>query len=90
VRDFVEKEIMPYCHEWDEAKQVPLALYIKCAQQGILAAIVGQGHIAEYIGPTVAGLPADKFDAFHEFIVCDELSRCGSGGVLWGLIGGTF
>ena len=29
-----------------------------------------------------------EYDAFHEFIICDELSRCGSGGVLWGLIGG--
>jgi hypothetical protein len=30
----------------------------------------------------------EKWDNFHEFIVCDELSRTGSGGFLWGLIGG--
>lgn len=40
------------------------------------------------MGPTVADIPPEKFDPFHEFIVCDELSRCGSGGVLWALIGG--
>ena len=88
MRDFTEKEIMPYCYEWDEAKQVPKALYTKCAQAGILAAIVGPHLLHGYKGPTVAGIPLDQLDAFHEFIVCDELSRCGSGGVLWGLIGG--
>lgn len=34
------------------------------------------------------GIKPEEFDPFHEFVVCDELSRCGSGGVLWGLIGG--
>jgi hypothetical protein len=23
VRQFVDSEVTPYCHEWDEAKQVP-------------------------------------------------------------------
>ena len=27
-------------------------------------------------------------DVFHELIVVDEVSRCGSGGVTWGLMGG--
>ena len=87
TREFVEREIMPYCHEWDEAKQVPRALYVKCAQVGLLAAIVG-GHCPEYKGPIIGGLKPEEVDNFHEFIICDELSRCGSGGVLWGLIGG--
>jgi alkylation response protein AidB-like acyl-CoA dehydrogenase len=30
----------------------------------------------------------DKFDGFHNFIVIDELSRCASGGVLYGIAGG--
>ena len=29
-----------------------------------------------------------KMDYFHELVLIDELSRCGSGGVLWGLFGG--
>lgn len=53
-----------------------------------MAAIVGSADIKEYTGPTIGDLPHSEIDNFHEFIVCDELSRCGSGGVLWGLIGG--
>ncbi|KAI3648492.1 hypothetical protein MP228_006346 [Amoeboaphelidium protococcarum] len=87
VREFTEKEIMPYCNEWDEAKQVPRQLYIKCAEIGLLAAVCG-GNIPEYMGPMVGDIAPEKFDGFHEFIVCDELSRCGSGGTLWALIGG--
>jgi hypothetical protein len=34
------------------------------------------------------GIEASEFDHFHELIFIDELSRCGSGGVLWGLSGG--
>jgi predicted heme/steroid binding protein len=86
MRQFVDTEIMPYCHEWDEAKQVPMALFTKCAERGILAAICGAEATRIYSGPIVAGLKPEEMDAFHEFIVCDELSRCGSGGVLWGLV----
>ncbi len=28
------------------------------------------------------------FDAFHELILIDEICRCGSGGVVWGLVEG--
>ncbi len=31
---------------------------------------------------------AQGFDAFHELILIDEVSRCGSGGVVWGLVEG--
>jgi hypothetical protein len=36
----------------------------------------------------IGGVKVEEFDHFHEFIVTDELARCGSGGVLWGLTGG--
>ena len=29
-----------------------------------------------------------NLDYFHELVLIDELSRCGSGGVLWGMFGG--
>ncbi|KAJ3044139.1 hypothetical protein HDV00_003243 [Rhizophlyctis rosea] len=89
VRAFVDKEITPNCHEWDEQKQIPKSLFTKAAKVGILPGIVGHpwpSKYAEY--PPIAGLKPEEFDAFHEFIICDELARCGSGGVLWGLIGG--
>ncbi len=88
MRSFVEKEIMPNCFTWDEQKQIPKALFLKAAQAGLLQGICGHpwSQYAER-GPA-AGVKAEEYDSFHEFIICDELARCGSGGVLWGLIGG--
>ncbi|EPB90036.1 acyl-CoA dehydrogenase [Mucor circinelloides 1006PhL] len=89
VREFVEKEIMPNCHEWDEAKKIPSELFIKAAKAGILGAVVSFGGEAKYLPyPLPAGIPLEEWDAFHSVIVTDELSRCGSGGVLWALCGG--
>src|SRR5258708_8342239 len=36
VRRFVEKEIEPYAHEWDEAGGFPRGLYEKAAAIGLL------------------------------------------------------
>ncbi|KAF9136238.1 hypothetical protein BGW39_003683 [Mortierella sp. 14UC] len=98
MRAFVDTEIMPYVHEWDEAKQVPMSLFRKCAEHGILASIAGHGKLpTEYFdvedstlfkGGANAIVSPAEFDAFHSFIIGDELARCGSGGVLWGLCGG--
>ncbi|KAK3233931.1 hypothetical protein CYMTET_40827 [Cymbomonas tetramitiformis] len=85
VREYVEKEIMPFCHEWDEKKAVPVRdLLQKAAATGWLPAILGQPWPQEY-APNTFG---HDIDYFHELILHDELSRCASGGVLWGLAGG--
>jgi alkylation response protein AidB-like acyl-CoA dehydrogenase len=90
IRQFVEKEIMPHCHEWDEAKQIPKELFKKAADAGILAGMVGNSFPTKYAGniKPPGGIKAEEFDAFHEYIICDEIARCGSGGVLWGLSAG--
>ncbi|KAI9226968.1 MAG: putative acyl-CoA dehydrogenase [Piptocephalis tieghemiana] len=89
IRAFVDTEISPFCHEWDEARQVPRQLFVKCAEHNILAAITGPGAEKYTSNSSLMGaLPLKEMDAFHEFIIGDELSRCGSGGVLWGLMGG--
>ncbi|KAJ3289504.1 hypothetical protein HDU76_007521, partial [Blyttiomyces sp. JEL0837] len=89
VRNFVEKEVMPFCYEWDEAKMIPKSLFLKAADAGILAAICGGSPWPVHASrPPPVGIKPEEFDQFHEFVVCDELARCGSGGVLWGLIGG--
>ncbi|KAF9927815.1 hypothetical protein FBU30_002860 [Linnemannia zychae] len=98
MRKFVDTDIMPFAHEWDEAKQVPMFLFKKCAEMGILAAVAGNGTLpTEYFnieettlfrGGDNAIVPPQEFDAFHGFIIFDELSRCASGGVLWGILGG--
>ncbi|KAJ3263814.1 hypothetical protein HDU77_009969 [Chytriomyces hyalinus] len=89
VRNFVEKEIMPFCHEWDEAKAVPKSLFKKAAQAGLLPCMVGSHWPTEYAPvPPPVGIKPEEFDAFHPLVVCDELCRTGSGGVAWGLVGG--
>src|SRR5258707_11795674 len=49
VRRFVEKEIEPYAHEWDEAGGFPRQLYEKAAAIGLL----GLGFPEEYGGTEV-------------------------------------
>nr|KAJ3411293.1 hypothetical protein HK105_002662 [Polyrhizophydium stewartii] len=89
VRNFVEKEIMPNCFEWDEAKKLPRELFLKAGAAGLLQFIGGSPFPHEYAAaPLPVGLKESEIDGFHEFIVADELARCGSGGVLWGLVGG--
>ena len=90
MRVFVDKNITPYCHEWDEAKQLPKMLYTKMAEQNLLTAVVGAPFPKELQnGPAVLGVVDPKeFDYFHWLILYDELSRCGSGGICWGLCGG--
>ena len=44
------------------------------------------GHVdKKYLEVAYPGdIEPEKFTSFHEFIVCDELSRSGSGGFCWG------
>jgi acyl-CoA dehydrogenase len=73
VRRFVEREIEPYAHIWDEAGEFPRALYEKAARIGLL----GLGFPEEY-----GGTEADRF---MWIIAVQELARAGAGGVSAGL-----
>jgi len=84
-RDFVEEHIIPHVSEWEVKKEIPKEAYIKCYEAGLLPCVVGATSGAYDLVPAVA--PED-FDYFHELIFIDELARCASGGVLWGLIEG--
>lgn len=49
VREWVENEIMPYCHQWDEAKGIPVKeLLKKSAESGWLPSILGMPWPQEY------------------------------------------
>jgi alkylation response protein AidB-like acyl-CoA dehydrogenase len=50
--------------------------------------VIGGKWPSEYSTNIGGGLTIEQFDPFCELIVCDELSRAGSGGVAWGLFGG--
>src|SRR6202165_3458667 len=69
VRRFVEKEIEPYAHEWDEAGGFPRVLYEKAAEIGLL----GLGFPEEYGGTEV--------DNFMWIVAVQKLARAGAGGV---------
>jgi len=76
VRDFVDKELLPNVHDWDEAGTYPPELHEKAYKAGILSATWPK----EY-----GGTPCEGFDQFHHFVLIDELSRCASMGLLFAL-----
>lgn len=92
IREWVDKEITPFCHEWSENKEIPKSVLKRAAEVGFLAAVSGAGtnpkmaHLFPY--PLPGGVKPEEFDIFHEFICIDELARCGSGGLIWALEGG--
>ncbi len=69
VRRFVEKEIEPFAHQWDEAGAFPRELYRKAADIGLL----GLGFPESYGGTEV--------DHFMWIVAVQELARSGAGGV---------
>ena len=71
LRRFIDREIMPYADEWDEAGKIPDILWTKAAEIGLL----GLGYPEEF-GGTSEGI-----DIWHKNIVGEELARIGAGGV---------
>ena len=69
VRRFVENEIEPHAHQWDEAGEFPRELYVKAAAIGLL----GLGFPEEFGGT--------QADQFMKIVTSQELARAGAGGV---------
>ncbi|GAB7358431.1 hypothetical protein MBLNU230_g2497t1 [Neophaeotheca triangularis] len=88
VREWVEEELQPNITEWDEAKKVPEEIYKKLAEKGYLAGLMGMHYPTHLTDNRVKSVPAEKWDLFHELIITDELSRTGSGGFVWSMLGG--
>ena len=74
VRRFVEREILPFVAEWEEAECFPRELYAKAGAAGIL----GIGYPEQFGG-------SHEGDLFAKVAVSEELMRCGSGGLVAGL-----
>ena len=69
LRRFIDKEIMPYAEDWDEAGHIPIELWPKAAEVGLL----GAGYPEQYGGM--------ETDSWHNWIINEELSRVGVGGL---------
>jgi len=69
VRRFVEREIIPYAAQWDEAGEFPRELYRKAAAAGLFA----PGFPEEY-----GGMPADYLFRIGS---AEEFARAGTGGL---------
>ncbi|KAI0475365.1 acyl-CoA dehydrogenase NM domain-like protein [Xylariaceae sp. FL0804] len=88
VREWVENEIEPNVTEWDEKKEVPREIFLEAGRRGYLAGLLGVHYPVEYVKNTVKSVAPEQWDLFHEMIVTDEMSRVGSGGFVWNMIGG--
>ncbi|RYP51518.1 hypothetical protein DL768_003160 [Monosporascus sp. mg162] len=88
IREWIESEIEPNVTEWDEKKEVPREIFLEAGRRGYLAGQLGVKYPVEYTKNTVKSVPPEQWDLFHELIVTDELSRTGSGGFVWNIIGG--
>ncbi|KAI4859175.1 acyl-CoA dehydrogenase NM domain-like protein [Hypoxylon rubiginosum] len=88
VRQWVESEIEPNVTEWDEKKEVPREIFLEAGRRGYLAGLLGVNYPKEYVKNVIKSVPPEQWDLFHEMIITDELSRVGSGGFVWNMIGG--
>jgi acyl-CoA dehydrogenase len=71
LRRFIDTEIMPYAEDWDEAGEIPIQLWPKAAQIGLL----GMNYPEQY-GGTKEGI-----DSWHTWITNEEFARIGVGGI---------
>lgn len=71
LRRFVDREIMPYAEQWDEAGKLPGSLWQVAAEAGILQL----GYPEEYGGVS------EGIDIWHLNILNEELSRVAVGGM---------
>ncbi|KAH0341882.1 acyl-CoA dehydrogenase NM domain-like protein, partial [Aureobasidium melanogenum] len=90
VRSYVDTEILPSCHDWENQGQVPPQVLKRHAELGYQAAAVYpmmKGHLSGVNLP--GGVSCEEWDAFHDLIVIDEIARCGYLGVIWALTCGN-
>lgn len=71
LRRFIDREIMPFVEEWEEAEEIPLSLYKKASDFGLLR----MGY------PEAYGGISEGLDRFHGIVTSEELARIGAGGV---------
>jgi len=74
VRQFAEKELLPYADEWEKAEIFPNEVFKRAGELGILGA-----HYPEEVGGAGG-------DFWFAVVKSEELPRCGMAGVTMGLL----
>ncbi|RKF71546.1 Acyl-CoA dehydrogenase apdG [Golovinomyces cichoracearum] len=87
VREWITEKVEPFVSEWEEDQKVPEEIYKEMGTRGYLAGLMGSPYCSEYTNNRVASV-SSNWDVFHELILTDEISRAGSGGFVWNVIGG--
>src|SRR4051812_49764338 len=68
LRRFIDNELRPHAEEWEDARWFPNDVFTKLAEVGYL----GLKYPEQYGG--------QGGDYLHEAVMCEEMSRIGSGG----------
>ena len=90
VRAYFDKEILPYCEDWEREGLVPDEVMQRHAKLGYVAAGIYPPP-SDFMGNIQLpdGISPRDWDAFHDMILIDEVARCGYLGVIWGLTCGN-
>jgi acyl-CoA dehydrogenase len=68
LRRFIEREIVPFVDEWEEAGEIPLSLYKVASEFGLTR----MGYPEEYGGIS------EGLDRFHGIVTSEEMARAAS------------
>jgi acyl-CoA dehydrogenase len=77
VREFVDKELAPNADEWEAAGRLPRAVWRRLGELGFLGV-----ELPERYGGGGA-------DFFYTAVLCEELARCRSAGVVMAILAST-
>ncbi|KZL72731.1 acyl-CoA dehydrogenase [Colletotrichum tofieldiae] len=78
VRHFVDTHLLPHAQKWEAAGEVPLSTRLVFAKSGLAFLDVPREYRPEGL-LSIAGIPFDDLDVFHELILMDEMARIPSG-----------
>ncbi|KAL4884948.1 acyl-CoA dehydrogenase/oxidase [Aspergillus karnatakaensis] len=78
VRHYIDTEVIPFCHEWEQQGFIPDEVYRRHAELGYVAATpfplptsnIGSQRLPGGVLPT-------EWDGFHDLVLIDEIARCG-------------
>ncbi|KAL9934716.1 hypothetical protein V8E36_006491 [Tilletia maclaganii] len=94
ARDWTEKHLLPNADAWEEAKEAPASFYQQAAKDGLLLPFALGIRIPAKLRnlardvPMPANIDPERWDAFCDYILIDELCRAGSNGLFQHLYGG--